>query len=57
MGDANKAKAKLNWEAKVTLEELVSEMIQNDLEDAKKESYLLDKGFKVNAPFENPPNT
>ena len=51
-----KAKKKLNWEAKITLEELVSEMIQNDLED-KKESYLLDKGFKVNSPYENPPNS
>ena len=57
LGDASKAKEILNWEAKITLEELVSEMIQNDLEDAKKESYLLDKGFKINAPYENPPNT
>ena len=57
LGDATNAKKKLNWEAKISLEELVSEMIQNDLEDAKKESYLLDKGFKINSPYENPPNS
>tara|TARA_Y100000589_G_C27192689_1_gene645450 strand:- start:2283 stop:3410 length:1128 start_codon:yes stop_codon:yes gene_type:complete len=57
LGDATKAKKKLNWEAKITLEELVSEMIQSDLKDAQKESYLLDKGFKVNPPYENPPNS
>ena len=55
LGDATKAKDKLSWETKITLEQLVAEMIKNDLEDARKESYLLNKGFKVNAPYENPP--
>mgnify|MGYP001164862200 CR=1 FL=1 len=57
LGDSTKAKEKLKWEAKITLEELVSEMIQNDVEEAKKESYLRNKGFKISSPFESPPNT
>ena len=31
-------------------------MIENDSDEAKKESYLRKKGFNVNSPFENPPN-
>ena len=56
LGDPTKANQKLNWKAQITLEELVSEMIKNDLLDAKKESYLRNKGFTVNSPYENPPS-
>ena len=56
LGDPTKANQKLNWKAQITLEELVSEMIENDLIDAKKESYLRNKGFTVNSPYENPPS-
>ena len=31
LGDASKAKKQLNWEPKISLEDLVSEMVQNDL--------------------------
>ena len=40
LGDASKAKSKLGWEPKITLEELVSEMIKEDLQEAKKEKFL-----------------
>ncbi len=56
LGDATKAKNILNWTPQITLEDLVSEMIENDSNEAKKESYLRKKGFNVNSPFENPPN-
>ena len=56
LGDATKAKKILNWTPQITLEDLVTEMIENDLDEAKKESYLRKKGFNVNSPYENPPN-
>lgn len=45
LGDATKCKEKLNWEPKYSFQELVSEMIESDLELFKKEQYLKDGGF------------
>tara|TARA_Y100001968_G_scaffold5395_2_gene4769 strand:- start:5863 stop:6936 length:1074 start_codon:yes stop_codon:yes gene_type:complete len=39
LGESIKAKMKLGWEPSIGIEELASEMIQHDLEEAKKESY------------------
>jgi len=36
IGDASKAKAKLGWSPKITLEELVSMMVKNDLEEQER---------------------
>ena len=47
LGDPTKARKKLNWEPKVTLDELVSEMIKEDLHEARKESMLKKKGFSI----------
>ena len=47
LGDPSKAKAKLGWTPKITLEELVAEMVATDVEEAKKEAYLRRKGFAV----------
>ena len=47
LGDPSKAKEKLGWIPKTTLEELVAEMVENDVVDAKKEAYLKRKGFDV----------
>ena len=47
LGDPSKAKEKLGWTPKTTLEELVAEMVATDVEDAKKEAYLKRKGFVV----------
>ena len=41
---------------KITLEELVSEMVKVDKEEAQKELILLKSGFKVNSSSEQPPN-
>jgi len=43
LGDASKAKSKLGWEPKITLEELVSEMIKEDVQEAQKEKFLRNK--------------
>ena len=56
LGDPSKAHKELGWEASTTLEELVGEMIEEDLSIAKKEVLMLKKGFKMNAPKENPPS-
>ena len=40
LGDPTKAKEKLKWEPKVTFEELVYEMVDEDLKEAKNEEAL-----------------
>ena len=52
MGDATKAREKLNWTPSCSLEELVSEMVEHDREEARKEAYLKEKGFQVVGPRE-----
>ena len=47
LGDPTKAREKLNWSPTTTLEELVSEMVTEDLEEARKEALLKREGFKV----------
>ena len=47
LGDPTKARKKLNWEPKITLDELISEMIKEDLNEARKESMLKKKGFSI----------
>ena len=37
LGDSSKAKAKLNWEPKISLEEMIAEMVSEDLRIAKNE--------------------
>ena len=49
LGESHKAKKELGWEPKISLEELIEEMIQHDKEEAKKESLLRDSGFTVNS--------
>ena len=47
LGDPSKAKEKLGWEPKITLEEIVHEMMENDINIAKRDSLVKDYGFKV----------
>jgi GDPmannose 4,6-dehydratase len=46
-GDPSKAKAKLGWQPKVTIDELVRRMVEHDLELAKQEKTLKDAGHVV----------
>jgi GDPmannose 4,6-dehydratase len=48
LGDPTKAKEKLGWEPEVSFEALVQEMIQADLEAAKRDELLHRAGFPVN---------
>ena len=56
LGDPSKAARELGWEAKISLEQLVKEMIEEDLCIAKKELYIKEQGFEINFPRENPPS-
>ncbi len=47
IGDATKAKEKLGWEPKISLQELVSEMVGEDLVLAKRDLHLKRGGFKT----------
>jgi GDPmannose 4,6-dehydratase len=45
LGDATKAKQKLNWQPKVDFDHLIDMMIEADMELAKREKTLLDAGY------------
>ena len=47
LGDSSKARKELKWETKITLNQLVKEMIEEDANEAKKESLLKNKGFSI----------
>lgn len=47
LGNPEKAKRKLGWEAVISFEELIAEMVERDLEDARKDLLCLNSGFKV----------
>lgn len=52
VGDPNKAKSRLNWQPKYGLDELVSEMVQADLQLMRKDAYLKAGGFDTLNYFE-----
>ena len=47
LGDATKAKRKLNWIPKTNLEELISEMVNYDMQESQKEYLLKSKGYQI----------
>tara|TARA_B100001093_G_C26743505_1_gene977783 strand:+ start:193 stop:1287 length:1095 start_codon:yes stop_codon:yes gene_type:complete len=47
LGDSSKAKEKLGWEPKITLKEMVHEMMENDINIAKRDSLVKKHGFKA----------
>src|SRR5690625_1537758 len=52
VGDATKAKEKLNWTPKYKLEELIKEMVEEDLILMRKEQLLKNEGFRTLNNFE-----
>jgi GDPmannose 4,6-dehydratase len=48
LGDPTKAKKKLGWESKTTFEQLVKDMVQADLETAKRDDLCRKAGFRIN---------
>jgi len=47
LGDPKKIKDKLGWEAKITFEEMVHEMMENDVDIAKRDALVKVHGYKV----------
>jgi GDPmannose 4,6-dehydratase len=47
LGDASKAREKLGWTAEVTFPELVAEMVESDLDAAKRDAMVAKEGYKV----------
>ena len=52
IGDATKARTRLGWEPKYTLDALIQDMMKNDIKLMKKESYLKEGGYKILNYFE-----
>ena len=52
IGDATKAKEKLGWVPKYSLQDLVQDMMQSDLKLMKKDQLLLEKGYETLNYFE-----
>ena len=48
LGDPAKAHEKLGWKPEITLREMISEMVANDLQTAKKHVLLKSHGFNAN---------
>ncbi|MEY2838294.1 MAG: hypothetical protein RJB60_593 [Pseudomonadota bacterium] len=46
LGDPAKAKAKLGWSPEITLEQMVQEMVQNDLQQARRRALLKEHGYE-----------
>jgi GDPmannose 4,6-dehydratase len=46
-GDASKAKIKLGWQPELTLDDLVSDMMEADLKLMQREQYLKNGGFNI----------
>lgn len=52
IGDSTKAKENLNWAPRISLDEMIEEMVLSDLHSAKRESYLREGGFNTYLPNE-----
>lgn len=47
LGDPKKAKEKLGWAPEITAQDMCREMVQSDLQEAKKNALLVKHGFKI----------
>ena len=52
IGDASKAKRELNWEPEYSLQDLLTDMMQSDLQLMKRDRYLNDGGYRTMNYFE-----
>ena len=53
LGDPSKAKEKLGWVPEITLDEMIAEMVEYDLEQAKQHALLKKHGYSVSLGKEN----
>lgn len=47
LGNPEKAKRKLGWEAKISFEDMIAEMIEHDLEETRRDLLCIDSGYTV----------
>ncbi len=52
LGDPSKAKAKLGWTPEITVQQMCQEMVESDLQEAKRHALLRANGYAVNVSFE-----
>lgn len=52
LGDATMAKEKLGWVPKISFNELVSEMILHDMQEARRDELCQNEGFRINSYYE-----
>ncbi|HKJ79480.1 MAG TPA: GDP-mannose 4,6-dehydratase, partial [Prolixibacteraceae bacterium] len=52
IGDATKAKEKLNWQPEYDLDGLIKDMVQSDIRVMKKDDYLREGGYRILNYFE-----
>jgi len=52
LGDPTKAKEKLGWVPKITLDEMVTEMVEHDMMIAKRDALCEKEGFRTNRYYE-----
>src|SRR5690606_19275145 len=48
LGDASKARQKLGWRPETSFESMIQEMIEHDLELAKRDALVASEGYRVN---------
>jgi GDPmannose 4,6-dehydratase len=53
LGDASKAKEKLGWVPEISVQDLCAEMIEADLQDARRHALLVHHGFELPLAVEN----
>jgi GDPmannose 4,6-dehydratase len=53
LGDPTKAKEKLGWVPEITLDQMIVEMVENDLDQAKQHALLKKHGYIVSVGKEN----
>jgi GDPmannose 4,6-dehydratase len=53
LGDPTKAKEKLGWVPEISLDEMIEEMVENDLDQAKQHALLKKHGYSVAVGKEN----
>ncbi|MDY6792684.1 MAG: GDP-mannose 4,6-dehydratase [Thermodesulfobacteriota bacterium] len=52
LGDASKAREKLGWEPRISFEQLISEMVDEDMKEAQKDYLCRQEGYKTYDHFE-----
>ena len=52
LGDPSKAKAKLGWTPEITVQQMCQEMVESDLQEARRHALLKANGYAVNVSFE-----